>query len=160
MQWDDSPYGGFSTVEPWMRVPEDHKYCNVARQIKEGDSVLAFWKEMLALRKDLDDALVCVSHRNTLLELIGQIYGTFEHLSPEDERIFAYTRAGTVMVVLNFSEEDVSYCVPHNLERAKPIKSTLPGAAKMNGSTISLRPYSGVIYVLCARGGQDLLSGA
>jgi hypothetical protein len=79
---------------------------------------------------------------------MGQIYGTFEHLSPEDQRIFAYTRAGTILVVLNFSQEDVSYPVPRDLERATLIKSTQPGAAKMSGSTIPLRPYSGVLYVL------------
>lgn len=145
-QWDDSPYGGFSTVKPWMRVPEDHKNCNVSKQLKEGDSVLAFWKEMLALRKELEDVLVCADREICCLELICQIYGTFEHLSPEDPRIFAYIRAGTFLVVLNFSEEDVSYSVPRNLERAKHVKSTQPGLAKMSGSAISLRPYSGVIY--------------
>lgn len=90
-----------------------------------------------------------VLHRETsLLELIVQIYGTFEHLSPEDQHIFAYTRAGTILVVLNFSEEDASYPVPRDLERAKLIRSTQPGAAKMSGSTIRLGPYSGVLYIL------------
>jgi oligo-1,6-glucosidase len=71
MQWNDSPYGGFSTVEPWMRVPEDHKYCNVAQQLNAGDSILAFWMEMLALRKELDDVLVCASEGNKFARAHG-----------------------------------------------------------------------------------------
>lgn len=57
MQWDDSTNAGFSltneqTAEPWMRVHDDHKEWNVAKQREQPDSVMSFWKAMLAFRKN------------------------------------------------------------------------------------------------------------
>jgi len=55
MQWDDSDHAGFSLKagggKPWMRVHDDYKEWNVAKQQKSKDSVLAFWKEMIKFRK-------------------------------------------------------------------------------------------------------------
>jgi len=61
MQWDDSPNAGFSLrgdAKPWMRVHDDHREWNVAKQIGDPDSVLSFWKRMLGFRKG---HLSCVS---------------------------------------------------------------------------------------------------
>lgn len=41
-----------------MRIPEDYHTCNVADQMERPDSVLAFWKQMLALRKEREHDLV------------------------------------------------------------------------------------------------------
>lgn len=41
-----------------MRIPDDYRTCNVARQEKQSNSVLSFWKNMLALRKEREDELV------------------------------------------------------------------------------------------------------
>jgi alpha-glucosidase len=60
-QWDASDHAGFSTTEPWMRIPDDYKSWNVANQIDDPSSVLSFWKEMLAKRKQYEDELVSSS---------------------------------------------------------------------------------------------------
>jgi len=65
MQWDDSRDAGFSlgnkdAAEPWMRVHDDYRDWNVAKQRPDGDSVLSFWKRMLAFRKK---HISCVSWR-------------------------------------------------------------------------------------------------
>lgn len=65
MQWDDTPHAGFSrsrdgseTTKPWMRVHDDYREWNVAKQKDDSDSVLSFWKAMIAFRKA---NLSCVS---------------------------------------------------------------------------------------------------
>jgi len=41
-----------------MRIPDDYHTHNVARQTDQPNSILAFWKEMLVLRKEREDELV------------------------------------------------------------------------------------------------------
>ena len=132
-----------------MRIPDDHATCNVAVEEKSSDSVLSFWKEMLTLRKEREDQLVCLSHLSAVNILNRQIYGSFELLSPDDERVFAYYRADrTILVILNFSEEVVDYKSPVDLSSATVIKSTEYGAVEANDGQVQIRPYSGSIWVL------------
>ncbi len=52
MQWDDSKHAGFSTgSKTWMRVHDDYREWNVAKQVGDPDSVLEFWRAMLRFRK-------------------------------------------------------------------------------------------------------------
>lgn len=75
VQWDATPNAGFSlkpgSSTPWMRVHDDYKEWNVAKQEKDEKSVLSFWKAMIAFRKS---HLSCVStlHYYGLL-LLNQI---------------------------------------------------------------------------------------
>jgi alpha-glucosidase len=52
MQWDDSPGGGFSTGTPWLPLV-DPAARNVAAQSRDAGSVLSFWRELIALRREL-----------------------------------------------------------------------------------------------------------
>jgi alpha-glucosidase len=56
MQWDASPGGGFTTGRPWLPVvdPDVH---NVGAQAHDAGSLLAFWKSLIALRRELDGRL-------------------------------------------------------------------------------------------------------
>ena len=54
MQWDSSLHAGFTTGNPWMRVNDDYREWNVARQTNDEDSVHAFYKRGLAFRKQHD----------------------------------------------------------------------------------------------------------
>ena len=53
MQWDDSRYAGFTTGKPWLRVNGNHSHVNVAADRADPNGVFAFWKYMVALRKQL-----------------------------------------------------------------------------------------------------------
>lgn len=57
-QWSDTIFAGFSEAEPWMRVPDDYKLCNVEQQQNDPSSVLSFWKQCLQIRKEHEDSLV------------------------------------------------------------------------------------------------------
>lgn len=51
MQWSQSDYAGFSTHIPWIMMDEDYKKCNVESQLQNHDSILQFYKKVIALRK-------------------------------------------------------------------------------------------------------------
>lgn len=50
MQWDASPRAGFTTGTPWLPVARDFQRVNVAVQERDGHSMLALHKRLLALR--------------------------------------------------------------------------------------------------------------
>ncbi|TFK96302.1 glycoside hydrolase family 13 protein [Pterulicium gracile] len=96
VQWDSSPHGGFTTGTPWMRVNEDYATWNAAAQVGEKDSVFAFWKEALGVRKE-NDVL---------------IYGDYEDLLPSHEHLFVYKRTlgeAAALVFMNFSDKEVDF---------------------------------------------------
>lgn len=52
MQWDGEKYGGFSETEPWIPISEKfRKEITVEAQQKDSDSILAFYKRLIAMRK-------------------------------------------------------------------------------------------------------------
>ncbi len=51
MQWSGDEYGGFSSHEPWILMDEDYKKCNVAAGLEDKNSVLNFYKKLIAIRK-------------------------------------------------------------------------------------------------------------
>ena len=52
MQWDSSELAGFTTGEPWLSIPANHSYINVECEEKDDDSILAYYKKLVQLRKD------------------------------------------------------------------------------------------------------------
>jgi glycosidase len=52
MQWDRSPSGGFTAGEPWLPLV-DPATRNVADQRDDTRSLLGFYRELMALRKEL-----------------------------------------------------------------------------------------------------------
>lgn len=52
MQWNGEMYGGFSEAEPWLPMSaEFRKEITVEAQQKDKDSILAFYKKLIAMRK-------------------------------------------------------------------------------------------------------------
>lgn len=51
--WDDSPYAGFSTIEPWLPLNDDWRVRNVAAQDQESNSLMSLYRALLSLRRRL-----------------------------------------------------------------------------------------------------------
>ena len=52
MQWTGEVYGGFSKAEPWLPMSaEFRKEITVEAQEKDRDSILSFYKKLVAMRK-------------------------------------------------------------------------------------------------------------
>jgi alpha-glucosidase len=54
MQWDDSVYGGFSDVQPWLEMGNDRDGINVASEQQHNQSVLKYYQALGALHHHSD----------------------------------------------------------------------------------------------------------
>jgi glycosidase len=94
-QWNDGENAGFTTGVPWIKINENYKQINVKLQEKNNDSVLNYYKKLIALRKNS-------KYKEVL------VYGTFEPYYEEYDNIVAYTRTiddMKVMIINNFSNQ-------------------------------------------------------
>ncbi len=72
MQWDDTPFAGFSKSQPWIKVHENYVDLNVTTLGKQENSLLNNYKKLIALRNEEP-----VLH-----------YGSYEELSMLNNCIF------------------------------------------------------------------------
>ncbi|KAF7345697.1 Glycoside hydrolase family 13 protein [Mycena venus] len=148
MQWDSSAHAGFTTGTPWMRVNDDYPSWNAAAQLDDPQSVHAFWKRALRLRKE---------HKVL-------IYGDFQHLAPQHAEAFAYLRAykgRRALVVLNFTERDISFHLPlgegysgfklvfgnYYTEDEVTCVASVETFNPSLGDKVALRGYEGRVYI-------------
>ena len=97
MQWSDTENAGFTTGTPWLKVNEKYHAINVADQEKDPDSVLQYYRKLIALRKS-----------EAYRELFT--YGEFTQIYGKMDHIMAYTRTldeKKVLVAANFGETEV-----------------------------------------------------
>ena len=146
-----------------MRVNDDYPTWNAASQVGKDDSVFAFWKRMLEVRKQYDVLVMKVPLSILPMTLIRrQVYGDFALLFPEHEQLFAYTRslkAGTVaLVIMNFSKKEVEFKGPapgtsFSWDGFEYVIGT-GGTNDQSSSSLSLtaggfvlKPYEGRLYI-------------
>lgn len=90
MQWEDAPQAGFTTGQPWIAVNPNYHDINVRKAQADPDSILCFYRELLALRQR-EDAL---------------LRGSFRLLLPDHPQLLAYERvfgSERITVCCNFS---------------------------------------------------------
>jgi alpha-glucosidase len=51
MPWNNKLHGGFSRVEPWLPVSDEHRAINVEKQEADQNSVLHFYRKIIAFRR-------------------------------------------------------------------------------------------------------------
>ena len=120
MQWDASANAGFTTGAPWLKVNPGYKEINVKAQLQDRDSLLTYYKKLLALRKSPE-------YREVFT------YGCFSPVLEDTKNLLAYERTlgeKSVSVFANFGEQALTV-------RTK----TLPGAAILlsNQENISMQ---------------------
>lgn len=54
MQWTSGENAGFTAGKPWLKVNANHTEVNVERELAHKDGVLAFWRYMIKLRREMD----------------------------------------------------------------------------------------------------------
>lgn len=128
MQWEDAPYAGFSTAEPWFCVNPNYHRINAREALEDPNSIFYFYQALIRLRK-----------RYPIIR-----DGSFTLLLPEDEQIFAYIRdtdEAHLLVVCNFSDRDAAFLMPEQFENAPCV---LMNYADPIGD---LRPFETRIYL-------------
>jgi alpha-glucosidase len=108
MQWDDSPNAGFTTGTPWLPIPPTYKTVNVKTEESQPDSMLAWYKSLIELKKSND----AFANGNDLM------------LDTENTKVLSWLRQapdGTeVLVSCNFTADPQTV----NLTNGSGVKST------------------------------------
>lgn len=147
VQWTSEAHGGFTSADakPWMRVNDDYKTVNAAAQLDNPNpsagtlSVHAFWKRGLECRKENKDVFV---------------YGDFELLDPESNKIVAYRRWSenrSFVTVLNFSGEKLSWDGLGDLKVKKWVAGNYNETdidGKVKSGALELRPWEAILGLL------------
>jgi alpha-glucosidase len=130
MQWDSTTNAGFSQAKPWLPVPASYKTHNVSTELKEPDSILNFYRRVLALR-----------HQDPALR-----DGEYVALNENDPNVLSYLRRykdEAVLVVLNMSSmpQKVSFDLQAQ-GLATSTAATMVMTGKPNRESASLKSVS------------------
>ncbi len=93
MIWDDSEFGGFSKVEPWIKINPSKDEVNVKKALADKGSLFYFYKQLIEFKlnhKVIED-------------------GTFKMISLHNPHVFAYVRENgdeKVIVVSSFANKN------------------------------------------------------
>ncbi|MEE1037421.1 MAG: alpha-glucosidase, partial [Oscillospiraceae bacterium] len=100
VQWDDTENAGFTTAEkPWFYVNENYKEINVAKQDKDPDSILNFYRRAIGLRKSLS----CVRD------------GEYREYRKLSGKVYMYSRQNQrqkILVVCSFHKKPMGFRPP------------------------------------------------
>lgn len=95
VQWSDSDNAGFTTGTPWLKVNSNYKDINVQNQENGPDSVLNYYRKLVATRKSPEYKEVFT-------------YGVFEPAYEDTEYVMAYYRVSDnqrILVAANFGKD-------------------------------------------------------
>ena len=137
MQWNDIPNAGFTKGIPWLPVPMSYQTHNVESEKKDPNSILNFYKNLLALR-----------HTNKAL-----LDGDYVAVNKDDANVYSYLRRyenQAVLVVLNMSAEQqkVNFDLSQqgfDAKQAKTLLTTTKASESQPLSGIVLEPYT--VYI-------------
>lgn len=134
MQWSANREAGFTSGDAWIKIPDNYKYINVESEEQDADSILAYYKQLVSLRKNYD--------------VIAE--GKIEFLCQEDCNVFAYKRYTSqeeVIVYNNLTREKVTLSEPLNLEGYDCILHNM-GGKDHEILLEELKPYESIVYYL------------
>jgi alpha-glucosidase len=141
MQWSNDPNAGFTTGIPWNPIPVTYKTYNVADELKDPNSILNWYKQLLALRR----------------ANLALLDGDYIALNENDPDVLSYlrkTKNDTVLVVINMSAapQTVNFKLSKQRFSAKSAKTLLTTQSSLqNNSSIaqlSLEPFEVYIAAL------------
>lgn len=131
MQWSNHANAGFTDGNPWIEAADNYLSINAESQMEDQDSIRAFYKRLIALRKT----------RETVSK------GSIEFLERENPDILAYRRV--------FGKKEL--VVLNNLSAAETVAALQPGWAEYHKALgnyeaccrtdkgIALRPFETLV---------------
>ena len=136
MQWSDGKNAGFTTGTPWLRVNPNYTAINVEKEAQDPDSVLNFYKKLIALRTDPE-------YKETV------VYGALEPFMEERHNLMAYYRKWdkTLLVVGNYQWDEQEIELPGACK--KVLINNYPDVV-IDGNKIKLHGYQVLVLELAA----------
>jgi glycosidase len=128
MQWNAGDHAGFSSGKAWLRVNPDYRVRNVELQRNDPNSLLHFYRRLIALRR----------------ESPALLYGNYHALGKPVE-VWAYERATQkqrMLVALNFFSRPAQISVEGNWRVC--LSSVVRADLNVSG-TLALAPSEAVI---------------
>jgi alpha-glucosidase len=141
MQWSNDPNAGFTTGVPWNPVAPTYKTYNVADELKDPNSILNWYKGLLALRR-----------ANPAL-----LNGDYIALNENNPNVLSYlrkTKNDAELVVINMSAapQTVNFKISKQRLSAKSAKTLLTTQSSLqnnsNVAQLSLEPFAVYIAAL------------
>lgn len=134
MQWTGEENAGFTAGTPWLRVNSNYTAINVEKETIDPNSVLNFYKKLIALRKDPE-------YKETV------VYGALEPFMEDRHNLMAYYRKGdkTLLVVGNYQWEEQEITLPS--ECKKVLINNYPDMF-LDGNSVKLHGYQVLVVEL------------
>ena len=134
MQWTGGENAGFTAGTPWLRVNPNYTAINVEKESGDPDSVLNFYKKLIALRKSPE-------YKETV------VYGALIPFMEDRHNLMAYYRKGdkTLLVVGNYQWDEQEITLPS--ECKKVLINNYPDLIS-SGDQITLHGYQVLILEL------------
>lgn len=143
MQWSDGENGGFTDGTPWLAMNPNYTEINVAAQEHKADSVLSYYKKLIALRKE-------EAYKDTFT------YGIFKPKYENEDDIFAFERENEesgqkILVLANFGKESHTIALEQKVAKVlltnEGRQEAINAEAALNG-TITLDSCETVVLEL------------
>lgn len=138
VQWSDKENAGFTTGTPWLKVNSNYKEINVESQEKDADSVLNYYRKLVALRKSAE-------YREVFT------YGEFAPAYENTETIMAYYRVDEnkrMLVAANFGKEVAEVKLEYPVKRVVLSNQESAAKEKMQKPEQTLKLVSCEVIVL------------
>lgn len=107
MQWNTQKNAGFTTGTPWLKVNDNYTEINVETQDTDSDSVLNYYRKLIALRKS-----------PAYKEVFA--YGEFLPVYQNTSSVMAYyrkTENQRILITANFGKEAVSLTLEYPVKQ-------------------------------------------
>lgn len=132
MQWTDEKYGGFSKAEPWISMSDNYERINVEAQENDETSILAFYKKLIALRKE--KAVVAK--------------GTIDFLARENADVISYVRSleeEQLLVICNLRGKESRIELAQKWLSGRKILGNYDKKFESDRETLTLQPYEIIV---------------
>lgn len=133
MQWTDEVHCGFSEAEPWLPAADNYRKIHVKAQQDDESSILAFYKKLIALRKEKS--------------VISK--GSISFLAESGEDIMVYRRCREeeeLVVICNLRGRESSVKAEPRWKSRRKILGNYQGMQLTERTEIlTLRPYEIVV---------------
>lgn len=134
MQWTGEENAGFTAGTPWLRVNSNYTAINVEKETIDPNSVLNFYKKLIALRKDPE-------YKETV------VYGALEPFMEDRHNLMAYYRKGdkTLLVVGNYQWDEQEITL---LSECKKVLINNYPDMVLDGNLVKLHGYQVLVVEL------------
>ncbi|MBP2831711.1 alpha-glucosidase [Aquimarina sp. U1-2] len=134
MQWSDELNAGFSEHDPWLKINPNYENINVATQNNDPNSILNFYRNVLAIRKKMEVF----------------VYGDFEEVAFDHPELYIYKKtlgSDKIIVLLNFSSNPQKFITNFQLPTNAVIINNYEDIV-ITEDKIHLKPYQGCVVRL------------